>query len=291
MKGHLCILLQVAALASSATATKNFQTPSGSSYIKKEDLPVTGNEWVSLDRNIEFLAAENVPLSNFGFNPPRRNLDEDEVEQAREDNAQYRVQPFVEGVSDYDENQQAWRLLGFMIDCDDKYSDADDDEYGQGCSRYVLWAAVRTVPIIYIMIHSYDCAWIDLMSHMPLSFIIFSTLTWATKTEEKGNINTGIARMRNGIRRLAITTPMVLDRVAPRWIVIRKIRTFHSWDFSNTSRTTIGWNSCSSTRAIAFGTRTSTNSWMNLAKPGRRDAQCHPQQMRLEITFITTSNP
>jgi hypothetical protein len=153
MRGILCILLQATALASYATATatkENFQPPSsGSSYIKKEDVPVTGNEWVSLDPNIEFLAAENVPLRNFGYPPrSRRNLDEDEYEQGqvREDNTQYRVQPFVEGVSDYDEIQQAWRLLGFMIDCDDKYSRADDDNYGDGCSRYVLWAAVRTLP-------------------------------------------------------------------------------------------------------------------------------------------------
>jgi hypothetical protein len=144
MKGHLRILLQVAALTGSVTATRNFQTPSDSSYIKKEDLPVTGNEWVSLDQTSEFLAAENVPLRNFGYPPRRRNLEEDETEQAQEDNTQYRVQPFVEGISDYDENQQAWRLLGFMIDCDDKYSGSDDDNYGSGCSRYVLWAAVRT---------------------------------------------------------------------------------------------------------------------------------------------------
>ena len=288
MKRHLCILLQIAALANSATATRNFQTPSGSSYIKKEDLPVTENEWVSLDPNIEFLAAANVPLRNFGRPPRVRHLDEYEAEQeqVREDNTQYRVQPFVEGVSDYDEIQQAWRLLGFMIDCDDKYSDADDDTYGDGCSRYVLWAAVRTVPKFEL----YDCLCIDSMSHMPPSFILFSTLTWATKMEELGNINSGIARIRHGTKRLATTMPMVLDRVAPRWIVIWKTRTFHSWDFSNTSRTTIGWNSCSSTRDIAYGQRTSTSLWMMLAKPGRRDAQCHPQQMSLEITFITTSN-
>jgi hypothetical protein len=74
----------------------------------------------------------------------------------REDNSQYRVQPFVEGVSDYDAYQQAWRMLGFMIDCNtisaydqsqnnnnnDKHSN-DNDGTGEGCTRYVLWAAVR----------------------------------------------------------------------------------------------------------------------------------------------------
>lgn len=59
----------------------------------------------------------------------------------------YSVQPFVEGMSEYDEYQQAWRLLGFMIDC----NSVDDDGSGSGsgsedvtedgCARYVLWAA------------------------------------------------------------------------------------------------------------------------------------------------------
>jgi hypothetical protein len=77
----------------------------------------------------------------------------------REDNAQYRVQPFVEGVSDYDAYQQAWRMLGFMIDCNtissynnnnnnnqnnnNGHSNDNEDGTGEGCTRYVLWAAVR----------------------------------------------------------------------------------------------------------------------------------------------------
>ena len=76
----------------------------------------------------------------------------------REDNSQYRVQPFVEGVSDYDAYQQAWRMLGFMIDCNtvSAYDQSqnnnnnnnnnghsnDNDGTGDGCTRYVLWAAV-----------------------------------------------------------------------------------------------------------------------------------------------------
>lgn len=65
----------------------------------------------------------------------------------------YSVQPFVEGMSEYDEYQQAWRLLGFMIDCNSA-SDDDDEHSGSGsedttedgCSRYVLWAAVSNTP-------------------------------------------------------------------------------------------------------------------------------------------------
>jgi len=57
----------------------------------------------------------------------------------------YSVAPFVEGESEYDEYQQAWRYLGFMIDCNDGYTFDDDGSYdggtGEGCSRYLLWAA------------------------------------------------------------------------------------------------------------------------------------------------------
>jgi len=80
--------------------------------------------------------------------------DDSTTNQNRQNNPQYRVQPFVEGVSDYDEYQQAWRLLGFMIDCDDMSSygnnnnnnggggSHDENDTGLGCSRYVIWAAV-----------------------------------------------------------------------------------------------------------------------------------------------------
>ena len=102
----------------------------------------------------------------------KRTLEEGEAEDAeeeqqpassstREDNSQYRVQPFVEGVSDYDAYQQAWRMLGFMIDCNtvSAYDQSqnnnnnnghsnDNDGTGEGCTRYVLWAAVRaTFPV------------------------------------------------------------------------------------------------------------------------------------------------
>ena len=79
----------------------------------------------------------------------------------------YKLSPFVEGESDYDEYQQAWRLLGFMIDCDDDVSNWMTDDYynqqgndnnhnsrdnqgtGNMCTRYVLWAAVRDICAIH----------------------------------------------------------------------------------------------------------------------------------------------
>ena len=47
-------------------------------------------------------------------------------------------------------NQQAWRLLGFMIDCNTVSASDDDYEMSggsgdeitdKGCARYILWAA------------------------------------------------------------------------------------------------------------------------------------------------------
>ena len=37
----------------------------------------------------------------------------------------YTVQPFVQGLGDYDEYQQAWRLLGFIVNCNTE----NDDDY------------------------------------------------------------------------------------------------------------------------------------------------------------------
>jgi hypothetical protein len=65
-------------------------------------------------------------------------------------NNPYSVQPFIEGMGGYDEYQQAWRLLGFIIDCNDVIYDDDYQEgghsndgtlTGEGCGRYVMWAA------------------------------------------------------------------------------------------------------------------------------------------------------
>ncbi|KAG7340905.1 polymorphic outer membrane domain containing protein [Nitzschia inconspicua] len=47
---------------------------------------------------------------------------------------------FVDGTETYyDENAQAWRLLGFYQDCDTKNSNQEDN--AQECQRYLLWAA------------------------------------------------------------------------------------------------------------------------------------------------------
>ncbi|KAL7534200.1 hypothetical protein ACHAWF_004752 [Thalassiosira exigua] len=154
-------------------------------YLRESDLQELVGEqfdlrkagdWMSLSEDVEFLplANANDERKRSKFNEkggdgradsdegeakvkPRRKLAgrslEDESARANSAGAYdaydpYSVQPFVEGMSEYDEYQQAWRLLGFMIDC----NAADGDESGSqrsgsadttddGCARYVIWAA------------------------------------------------------------------------------------------------------------------------------------------------------
>jgi hypothetical protein len=158
------------AMSSSQSEVPPFQFPP---YISSEDvseLTHDATHWISLHPDIEFLSSSEMDLGvpfafhmanqQFPQKRPRRRLEdaEDEEESSSsssktEDNSQYRVQPFVEGVSDYDAYQQAWRLLGFMIDCNyiqTSYSNnnnnnqhsGDNSGTGEGCTRYVLWAAV-----------------------------------------------------------------------------------------------------------------------------------------------------
>jgi len=118
--------------------------------------PKTAN-WMSMSEDVQFLPVLNKGLKN----KPRRKLsrsleDEEEEEESYETTGAYAnydpysVQPFVEGMTGYDEYQQAWRLLGFTIDCNIPYEDDDyqmsggsqDGEITEaGCARYVLWAA------------------------------------------------------------------------------------------------------------------------------------------------------
>ena len=57
----------------------------------------------------------------------------------------------------YNEEAQAWRKIGFLIDCqandDEMYSQHSGDNQNQyitesGCARYLIWAAVSRVCII-----------------------------------------------------------------------------------------------------------------------------------------------
>lgn len=179
------LLAAIPMVASSQSDAPLFQFPR---YISPEDvseLTQDATHWISLHPGVEFLSASpdlgGIPfasqVADQQFPQKQRNrrrrlesADEEEEEEEEtssststktEDNSQYRVQPFVEGVSDYDAYQQAWRLLGFMIDCNTVQSvynnnnnnnnekHSGDSGTGEGCTRYVLWAAVSLV-IVFI---------------------------------------------------------------------------------------------------------------------------------------------
>ena len=128
-------------------------------------------DWMSLSETVEFMPNTNLPPIPNNKNkipshlrppsrPSPRHLDQNYHYEASSNGAEepttgawdetdpYSIQPFVEGLGDYDEYQQAWRLLGFMIDCntvtdDDASGSGSEETTEDGCTRYVLWAAVR----------------------------------------------------------------------------------------------------------------------------------------------------
>jgi hypothetical protein len=107
------------------------------------ELEDTSNNWISLDQETEFLQVLDGKAA--------RRLDSTSSEGSSTVNP-YATQAFVDGEHEYDEYQQAWRYLGFIIDCDSSNDDDDrsgsgsyDGGTGEGCNRYVVWAAVRTV--------------------------------------------------------------------------------------------------------------------------------------------------
>ena len=144
-------------------------------FLSKEDLPQTGEQWMTLKNGVEFLPNSNLsPLAQY------------HLRKLTSDNSFEEETPFAEIFVDgsetyYDEYAQAWRALGWYIDCDSCNQDSEnggttcwwqernnDDEnnnnnnngnnnnnnnnndadrnndyaYRGGCRRYLLWAAV-----------------------------------------------------------------------------------------------------------------------------------------------------
>jgi hypothetical protein len=112
-------------------------------FIRKSDLskviPQSAeNNWISLDPDTQFLPAD-VSGAAFSSEVARR------LASSTSSYNPYASQPFADGQYEYNGYQQAWRYLGFVIDCDSNVSGQDDhnsgDGTGEGCSRFVLWAA------------------------------------------------------------------------------------------------------------------------------------------------------
>jgi len=130
-------MAQTNLLVSAQTQTiRNFiQKPQLSKLVPKSK----ENDWVSFDKNTEFLPADAT--STASSNMARMLASSSTTYNP------YAAQAFVDGVNtEYDSYQQAWRYLGFMIDCDastddDNNSGSGDQGTDDGCARYVLWAA------------------------------------------------------------------------------------------------------------------------------------------------------
>jgi hypothetical protein len=173
-----CVILSVASAARSKRRSKM--------HGILDELPNTGREWVTLDNGVEF-----QPGSDINVNPRMEQQQQQQYDRKMSWNytthsynknssnsnssssssghtgkkwtADYNFQSsnpfeniFIDGIETYyDEYSQAWRYLGFYIDCDAVVEDGDgedrknrgrglsgDDEDRSGCMRYLLWAAV-----------------------------------------------------------------------------------------------------------------------------------------------------
>ena len=159
------ILSSAVASASPVDGVGGASMPSIKGLLDKNNLPTTGQDWISLGDE-----------SGSGIEYQPNDFDDEDPETARHLRAirdrallswgtdeDYSKQFINGGETYYDEYAQAWRLLGFYIDCESPYEDEGDcgggggaednqeavqyDENGnvvqvQNCVRYLLWAAV-----------------------------------------------------------------------------------------------------------------------------------------------------
>jgi hypothetical protein len=126
----------------------------GLAKLEKPSDKLDTNQWVSLSQNVQFLPVLEQQKQQKAQRERRlRKLEEQDEEDEIEYNPYY-LQPFTEGMSDYNEYQQAWRMLGFMIDCDVSDGDNKKDRSHEGsrdgtieddgCARFIVWASVRS---------------------------------------------------------------------------------------------------------------------------------------------------
>mmetsp|Transcript_18526 Transcript_18526/g.26165 ORF Transcript_18526/g.26165 Transcript_18526/m.26165 type:complete len:556 (+) Transcript_18526:113-1780(+) len=125
--------------------------------ISKAQVPDTGKDWVTLDNGVEF-----QPGPGYTFGHATRILAANYNNAGEEEGNSYgattfyEANPFIEGTDiEFDEGQQAWRFVGWWIDCNEfirgAYGHPDDDEGSHGsnsqdyeddgCQRYLMWAA------------------------------------------------------------------------------------------------------------------------------------------------------
>ena len=112
-------------------------------YLTAEDIPSSSKDWYTLENGVEFQPSDDTDVR---------------LEHARKlwGTSKKQDDPiFLDGSETYyDANAQAWRLLGFYIDCNhcqDGSNEAACIQAGQQttCQRFLLWAAVSCTCGIY----------------------------------------------------------------------------------------------------------------------------------------------
>ena len=151
------------------------------------NLPTTGQDWITLDGQSDRRAASGLEFqpNDFADEDPetarrlRAIRDRSLYSFTGEGDPEGYSKQFIDGGETYyDEYSQAWRLLGFYIDCDSPYEREGDCDGGGGggndndeggvqydengniiksCARYLLWAAVSEKEI-YVSCCKLSCA-------------------------------------------------------------------------------------------------------------------------------------
>ena len=139
-----------AGAASSSPATRGM--PSVNGLLDKNNLPTTGQDWISLG---DSKSTEYQP-NEFDDEDPAtarrlRAIRDRVLSSWGTSDSDYSKTQFIDAAETYyDEYSQAWRLLGFYNDCDspidcDGGGEVQYDENGNAmreCARFLLWAAV-----------------------------------------------------------------------------------------------------------------------------------------------------
>ena len=121
--------------------------------LKKDKVPSTAREWISVAPNLEYQPAYDLEDSAMAAALKGHRV-------LSGSTSGYETE-FIDGSSTYyNDYAQAWRLLGFYTDCNAPHnnfnecndggnngggndgSGDDDDDSTYACQRYLLWAAV-----------------------------------------------------------------------------------------------------------------------------------------------------
>ena len=134
------LLLQL--FMSSALANNGAKVP----YLR--ELPNTGQDWITLENGVEFQPSSDNPLVVDAAPASDKNR---MLNMLRSNYNPYSNQILHDSSNtQYDPYSQAWRMLGFYIDCTGSsngnrrnLNGNDNNNNKAFCQRYLLWAFVR----------------------------------------------------------------------------------------------------------------------------------------------------